>query len=280
MAGKDPFNFDKNINQGVRKLRSGLKYMAIAVVLLILFALRPWAIVEPGQAGVRIRLGAVQKGVLSEGIHFKIPLMEDIVTLDVRTQKLESAASAASKDLQVVNTVIATNYRLNQASVDDLFKNIGPRYREKIIDPAVQEVVKAVSATYTAEELITKRPEVKDQIKTELANRLSPFDIIVVDISITDFDFAKSFNDAIEAKQVAEQKVQKAKRDLQRIEIEAEQKVTQAKAEAEALRIQKQQITSDLLKLRQIENERAAIEKWDGRLPQVTGESTPFVNLK
>jgi len=236
--------------------------------------------VEPGQAGVRVRLGAVQKGVLGEGIHFKIPLVEDIVTLAVRTQKLESAASAASKDLQVVNTVIATNYRLNQESVDDLFKNIGPTYREKIIDPAVQEVVKAVSATYTAEELITKRPEVKDQIKTELANRLSPFDIIVVDISITNFDFAKSFNDAIEAKQVAEQKVQKAKRDLQRIEIEAEQKVTQAKAEAESLRIQKQQITSDLLKLRQIENERAAIEKWDGRLPQVTGESTPFVNLQ
>jgi len=279
---KEPFDFKKEMGMGqgeIKKLKSGLKYLLLAAVLLALFVLRPWAIVEPGNAGVKVRLGEVQDGVLDDGIHFKMPLMEDIIQLDVRTLKLESAASAASKDLQVVKTVIATNYRLDEASVDKLFRTIGPTYREKIIDPAVQEVVKAVSAKFTAEELITKRPEVKDQIRKELTNRLSPFDIIVVDISITDFDFAKSFNDAIEAKQVAEQNVQKAERDLQRIEIEAKQQITQAQAEAESLRLQKQQITPDLIKLRQIENERKAIEKWNGVLPKVTGGVTPFIDV-
>jgi regulator of protease activity HflC (stomatin/prohibitin superfamily) len=278
----DPFNFKKDMGikaDDINKLKSGIKYMVFAVILLALFVLRPWAIVDPGQRGVKVRFGAVQEGVLGEGIHLIVPLAENVILLDTRIQKKESGASAASKDLQTVKTVIATNYHLNPNTVDKVYQEIGLGYQEKIIDPAVQEVVKAVSAIYTAEELITKRPEVKDLIKAELKSRLAVFNITVDDISITDFDFASSFNDAIEAKQVAEQNVQKAGRDLQRIEIEAKQQIAQATAEAEALRLQKQVISADLIKLRQIENERLAISKWNGALPSVTGGATPFINV-
>jgi len=113
-----------------------------------------------------------------------------------------------------------------------------------------------------------------------LAERLAVFNIKVVEVSVADFNFSRGFNDAIEAKQVAEQQVAKSKNELERIKVENEQKISQAKAEAEGLKIQRQEITESLLKLREIENQRKAIEKWDGKLPSVTGGTVPFIQVK
>ena len=146
-------------------------------------------------------------------------------------------------------------------------------YKSRIIDPAVQESVKAVTAQFTAEELITRRAEVSTQIKETLSERLRVHNILVDEFNIIDFSFSKVFNDAIEAKQTAEQSALKAQRDLDRIKIEAEQKITSARAEAEGQRLQRETITPTLLQLR-------AIEKWDGHLPQVTSGGTPFIDLK
>ena len=150
----------------------------------------------------------------------------------------------------------------------------------KIITPAVQEAVKASTALYTAEDLIVKRPEVRDKIRGLLNERLSKHGVIVDEFSITNFSFSRSFTEAVEAKTTAEQQKLKAERDLLRIKVEAEQKIAQAKAEAESLKLQKQEVTNELLRLREIENQRKAIEKWDGRLPAtMMGNSVPFVQV-
>lgn len=264
----------------IEKIKGLGKLIILPIAILIFFIAQPWVIVGPGQRGVLMRLGAVQKGVLAEGFHFKMPFIDNVVKMNVQVQKNEAKADAASKDLQVISTVMATNYHLMPETVDEVYQKIGLAFEDKLIQPAVQEVIKAVCAKYTAEELIAKRGEVKSAIRTELADRLAIFNIKVVEVSVADFNFSRTFNDAIESKQVAEQKVAQAKNELDRIKIENEQKISMAKAEAEGLKIQRQEITESLLKLREIENQRKAIEKWDGKLPGVTGGAMPFIQVK
>ena len=159
------------------------------------------------------------------------------------------------------------------------YQSIGIEFKDRIIDPAVQEVVKAVSARYSAEDLITKRSAVSDAMKSTLTERLLVHNIAVDALSIVGFSFSKIYMDAIESKQTAEQLAMKAQRDLERIKIEGEQKITSAKAEAEALRLQRENISPDLIELRKIEANLEAIKKWNGILPSVTGESVPFIGV-
>ncbi|MFZ3073080.1 MAG: prohibitin family protein [Thermodesulfobacteriota bacterium] len=270
----------EEIGMIINKIKGLGKILIPIIVVFLLLVLQPWVIVGPGQRGVLVRLGAVQKGVFSEGLHFKIPLVDSVVKVNVQVQKNEARAEAASKDLQIISTVMATNYYLVPEAVDEVYQKIGVAFEDKVIQPAVQEVIKAVTAKYTAEELIAKRGEVKGAIRAELTERLAVFNIKVIEVSVADFNFSKTFNDAIEAKQVAEQQVAKSRNELERIKVEAQQKITQAKAEAESLRLQRQEITESLLKLREIENQKKAIEKWDGKLPSVTGGAMPFIQVK
>lgn len=277
----DQNQYPKNeVEMVIEKIKGLGKLIFIPIVILLLFITQPWVIVGPGQRGVLMRLGAVQKGVLAEGFHFKLPFIDSAVKMNVQVQKNEAKAEAASKDLQIVSTVIATNYHLIPEAVDEVYQKIGVAFEEKVIQPAVQEVIKAVTAKYTAEELIAKRGEVSSAIRSALAERLVVFNIKVIEVSVAEFNFARTFNEAIEAKQVAEQQVAKARNELERIKVENEQKISQAKAEAEGLKIQRQEITESLLRLREIENQRKAVEKWDGKLPNVTGGTIPFIQVK
>lgn len=251
---------------------------AVILVLLLLGPMRPWVIVPAGNRGVVLQLGAVS-GILGEGFHFRVPLIQKVIPFNVQVQKTETDAAAASKDLQTISSKIALNYHVDPGTVSRIFQQIGMNFEAKVIDPAVQEAVKAVTARYTAEELITKRQKVALEIQDLLTGRLRKSDIIVDAFSIVNFEFSQEFNKAIESKQTAEQLALKAQRDLQRIKIEAEQKVAQAKAEAEALRIQKAEVTPELVRLREIEVQKQAVEKWDGKMPQVTGGATPFINV-
>lgn len=268
------------------KLRAGGasivgKLVGALVLLLVLYWLAPFVVVPAGHRGVITTFGKVREEVLGEGIHFRIPIVNQVHLLDVRVQKGEGSGEAASKDLQTIHTTAALNYHLDPPRVAITFRDIGTllEVEERIILPATQEAVKAVTAKYTAEELISKRQDVRDQIRDFLVTRLGRHGILVDEFSITNFDFSKSFNEAIEAKTTAEQLKLKAERDLERIRVEAEQKVAQAKAEAESLRIQKQEVTSELIRLREIETQRAAIEKWNGQLPSVTGGAVPFIGI-
>jgi len=241
------------------------------IIIFILIFFRPWTQVGPGERGVVLNFGAVQKLVLDEGLHPRIPIMQEIVLVDVKVQKAETDAAAASADLQDVSSRVALNYHVVPDKANIVYQKLGVQFKERIIDPAILEVVKAVTAKYTAEELITKRPAVSEAMRLALTDRLMANNIAVDAFSIVIFSFSKVFTEAIEAKQTAEQLALKAKRDLDRIRIEAEQKITAAKAEAESLRLQKANISPDLIELRKIEANMKAIGKWNGILPQVTG---------
>ncbi len=182
--------------------------------------------------------------------------------------------------MQVTKTHIAVNYRVNPDSAYRLLNTVGMDYSNRIISPAIQEVLKTVTARYSAEELITKRDTVAAEVKDGLAKRMATYDLVVTDISIVNFEFAEAFNQSIEAKQIASQKAMQAENDLKRVEIEAKQTVAQAQAEAESLKLKKQEVTPELIQLKQIEVQEKAIEKWDGKMPTVTGGATPFIDLQ
>lgn len=252
----------------LRLIVAGIVFLFLLVLLFSSFQ-----VIGAGERGVVFsKLSGVKNVQLGEGLHFKIPFVEEIISIDVKVQKSQTDARAASKDLQNVSSTIAVNFHIDPAAAQKVYQEIGLSFKERVIDPAVQEGVKSVTAHFTAEELITRRAEVKDAIKANLSERLMKFNIIVDEFSIVNFDFSHEFNVAIEAKQTAEQSALKAKRDLDRIKIEAEQRVTQARAEADGQRLQRETLTPILLQLR-------AIEKWDGKLPQVSGGATPFIDI-
>lgn len=257
----------------------GLKKMSpfaiVAAVLFLLWVFSPFVIIGAGERGVVFnQFHGVDQKILGEGFSFIVPVVERVVKMDVRIRKSDTRATAASKDLQTVGTEIVLNFHLFPDKVNKVYQDIGLEYEKRIIDPAVAEIVKAVCAEFTAEELITKRQIVKEEIKTALHKRLTTSFISMDELNITDFQFSKIFNEAIESKQTAEQLALKAQRDLERVKIEGQQKVVQAKAEAESQRIQKETISPIILQLR-------AIEKWDGKFPQVIGGNgaMPFINL-
>jgi len=263
----------------IKKGPMKLIVIVVAIIFIIIF-FRPWVQVGPGQRGVVLNFGAVKEQVMEEGLHLRIPVMQEIALMDVKIQKAETDAAAASADLQDVSSRIALNYHIVPDRANIVYQKIGIQFKERIIDPAIQEVVKAVTAKYTAEELITKRPAVSEAMRLALMERLIANNIAVDAFSIIIFSFSKVFTEAIEAKQTAEQLALKAKRDLDRIKIEAEQKITAARAEAESLRLQRANISSDLIELRKIEANMKAIDKWNGILPQVTGEGAiPMIGL-
>jgi prohibitin 2 len=274
---------DFEIKRTVKRFTRGAAVgVAAGGALLAVLMLNPFVKIDAGQRGVVMNFGAVQPLVLGEGLHFRIPVMQRIVKIDVRIQKSETRAEAASGDLQDIRSVIALNYHVIPDKANWVYQNVGTEFKERVIDPSVQESVKAVTARYTAVQLIGEREAVSRAIREALAERLIVYNLAVDGFSVIDFSFSKKFTDAIEAKQEAEQFALKAQRDLDRIEIEAKQKVAQARAEAESLRLQRQQISAEMLELRRIEALREGIAKWNGNVPNVLlsgGGATPLLSL-
>ncbi len=273
------FEMKRTVKQAGKKAVLGFVILA---ALFLLLAMNPFVKIDAGERGVLLNFGAVQEAVLDEGLHLRVPIMQRIVKMDVKIQKSETRAEAASKDLQDIQSVIALNYHIIPDKANWVYQNIGVAFKERVIDPTVQEAVKAVTAKYTAVQLIGERETVSVAIKDALSQKLADYNLYVDGFSVIDFSFSKKFTDAIEAKQEAEQLALKAQRDLERIRIEAEQKVAQAKAEAESLRLQKQQITVELIELRKIEAFREAIAKWNGSVPNVLlsgGGAAPLLSL-
>lgn len=268
---------------GKKQLPAALYAIPIAGIMLAAVA-NTAVIVDAGHVGVVTRFGAVTGTIFEQGLNYKIPFAESVWIADVRTQKEQVDAAAASRDLQEVKTTIALNYHLDAKQASTVYREIGPQYKTRIVDPAIQEAFKFTTAQFTAEELITQREEVKNRARGFLRERLGAFHVLVDELNIVSFEFAKSFNDAIEAKQVAAQRVQQSLNEQQRAKVEADTKVitaqgdasavlTRAKAAAEAQSLQ-QKTLSDIYV------EFLAVDKWDGKMPQVTGTgATPFVNL-
>lgn len=255
-------------------LKTMLKVLAGIVVVIILFNIMSFfTVVNPGERGILLQLGVVQ-GIYQPGLHFQTPILNNVVIMDVQTQKSQDTADAASKDLQQIEATVALNYHADPGNVDKIYQLIGLDYASRIIDPSIQESVKEVTAQYTAEELIAKRAEVKTLIVQSLQARLKPYNIIVDDVSIVNFNFSAEFNASIESKQTAVQSALKAENDLKRIQIEAQQKIETAKADAESIKIQGEALKDNngLVQLKMV-------EKWNGQLPYYMGGGEPLIQL-
>ena len=246
-------------------------YIVIGIVFVLIFVLfcSSFRTIKSGQVGIRVRFGKVVSSQMNEGINLKIPLVEKIVKMNIQVQKTEIETESSSKDLQLVNMKLAVNYKIDGKKAKDLYKNVGTKYEDVILQPAIQESIKAVTSKYTAEELITKRNEVSIESMKELDNKVKKYGIIIDNFNITNFNFSEEFNKAIEEKQVAEQKVLTAKQELERAKVEAEKKVTIAEAEKQANDLKIQSLTDNIIKEKMI-------EKWNGELPKVTGNGSVF----
>ncbi len=268
-----------------------MKAVLVAILLLIIIGVVASAsvkIVDAGNRGILTHWNAVDLSAapLDEGIHFVVPFQDDVVQMEVRTLKYDKDTRSASKDLQTVQTTVTVNYRADPERVHTLYKEIGLDYENRVIQPAIEETVKQVTANYNAEELITKRPLVKSDIEDAIRERLDQFNVITDVISITDFEFSPLFAKAIESKVEAEQNALKAENDLRRIEVEARQheaqavglanaNIAEAKGEAEAIAIINQALSANPNYLEWLKT-----QAWDGKLPLVVGEGgTPFIQI-
>jgi prohibitin 2 len=272
----------------------------IGFILLVVVVAAGVKIVEAGHRGVLLNFGAVDTSVaLGEGIHFVVPFRDNVIPIEVRTQRITENAASASNDLQDVSTQVALNYHVDPATAQILYQQIGFDYANRVIAPAIQESVKQISARYNAENLITNRESVKNEIEQNIKARLAPYNIVVEALSITEFQFTEQFRRAVEAKVEAEQRALQATNDLRRIEIEAQQAearaigeqqaniaraegirqaaVLQARGEAEAIAIVEAELRENPRYLEWLKTQR-----WDGVLPLVTGGSegaTPFIEI-
>lgn len=244
----------------------------LAVVVLLYSAL---GTVPAGHRGVLLRLGRVTGEVKGEGLYAKIPFIDTVRIMDCRIQKEQVKTECSSKDLQTINAILALNFRVQPDRCQDVYQNIGMRYLETIVAPAMQEGVKAAIAQYTAEELVTKRETVRERMTELLGQRLAPLGIKTETLNIINLTFGTAFNQAIEAKVTAEQNALAAKNVLAQRQYEAQQLVATAKGKAEAMQIEAESLRTNpsILRLR-------ALEKWNGQLPRVMGSTAlPFVDV-
>jgi len=251
-----------------------IRFTLIFSIIAIVFI--PFVIINAGERGVVMRFGKVQATILGEGLHLIIPLVDNVQKLSVRVQNQEISAEASSKDLQDVFTDVALNWHIIPKEANLIFQEIGDKTEviQRIINPAVEEVLKAVMAKYTAEEIITKRGEVKASVDSYLTERLATYHMKVDDISLVHVHFSERFSEAVERKQIAEQEAKRAGFITLKSLQEAEAKVNLAKGEAEAHRLLRDNLTPEIL-------EKQAIEKWNGKLPMIVGNDSPkLLDLK
>ena len=274
-----------SVNVGKAKLVVGAIIALIVIGVVVSASVQ---IVDAGHRGVLLHWNAVDTSIppLDEGLHFVTPFQDQVVNIEVRTLKFTKQTSSASKDLQTVTTEVTVNYHPSPESIHFLYKELGLDYENRVIQPAVEETVKQVTANYNAEELITKRPLVKSDIEIAISERLTDFNLLTEVISITDFQFSPLFASAIESKVEAEQRALKAENDLQRIEVEARQReaqsiglananIAEANGEAEAIRIINAALAQNPFYLEWLKT-----QAWDGKLPLVVGEGgTPFIQI-
>ena len=253
---------------------------AIVIVVLAIATSQSVETIDAGNVGVVKRFGAVQEGALPPGLHFKIPGVTTIESMETRIKKIEAQATASSQDLQIVTSEIVLNYKIDSDKADEIYQQLGVDYEARNVQPALQESIKAATAKYTAEELITKRAEVAQEMEDDLTERLRSKNLIPTDLSIIEFKFSEEFNRAIEEKQVAQQAALRAQNELDRIVIEAQQaqaeargkadaELERAKAESEAQKMLRDTISAEVLQLR-------FLERWDGKLPVYNGASLPL----
>ena len=241
-------------------------------LLVVAFLFSTFTIVPSGSSGVRTTFGKVSDTVMESGMNFQLPFVQKTIIINNQVQREDVQGEAASKDLQTVAYNVSVNYNVIASESANLYRNVGKSWSEVIIRPAIQESVKAAIARYTAEQLITDRSSVSNDMLEEISNRMKNYGINVSEINIITMDFSAEFDAAIEAKTVAEQQVLTEQQNLEKAKVIAEQKVVEAQAEAEANRVKNESLTDKI-----IMNE--FIRRWNGELPTVMGSGENIIDI-
>jgi regulator of protease activity HflC (stomatin/prohibitin superfamily) len=238
---------------------------AIIIALLVMGGV--FVQIGPGQRGVLMTFGAVHTGVLDPGLHLKLPFAQSVARMDVQVQNSQAAETSASLDLQNVSTTVATNWHILPADAEWVYQHIGNEgdLVDKIIRPAISNSVKAVTAHYNAEDLIIHRDQVRNEIQVQMTAELQSYRVVVDSVNITDFHFSEEFAQAIERKQIAQQRAFQAKYELDQAKVRAEQRIVEAQAQSEAQKLLQQTLTPEII-------QQQAITKWDGHLPTVMSD--------
>jgi regulator of protease activity HflC (stomatin/prohibitin superfamily) len=251
----------------------GVGALGIALVLVFLIGVfGSFTQVGVGEVGIVKHFGAIDPNhpdIFDPGIHTKVPFRDDVVIFDTRIQKEQVEAFAASKDGVTIHSTIAINFHIDATKAPLILQNIGPNYRERIVDQQIQQAFKDVTAQYAGLELIQKREEVAIKARTTLKDKLTPYFIVVDEFTIPNYEFPKEFNDAILATQVANQQNLQAKQLQEKARTEAETALIVAQGLANAQKAQATTLTPEYLQLQ-------AITKWDGKLPQFLTPNTPL----
>ena len=241
--------------------------LGVIVLFIIITILSTITTVPTGYVGIKTRFGKVQDNVIQEGLNTKAPFIEKIVKIDCKTKKIEQSTEASSKDLQTVTTSIAVNYNVNKDTANTLYREVGKDYEDIIINPAMLEAIKQSIAQYTAEELITRRNEVSNEIQEILTEKIADKGFSITEFNITNIDFSEAYDQAIEAKAVKQQEVQTAQAELDKQNIQNQKEIAEAEKDAKVMELQNQQITENTLRLKALEIQQAFINKWNGGLP-------------
>jgi regulator of protease activity HflC (stomatin/prohibitin superfamily) len=256
------------------KIIGGLCAFIVLLTVLIL-TLGSWGTIDAGHRGIVLRMGAVTGEIKGEGFYSKTPWTESVVETSVQVFKAQDETEAATSDLQIVRTVLAVNFRQNPDAVAKIYQRYGTNYIQTFIDPSVKETAKAVIARFTAEHLISQREKVRLAINDELRSKLEAEGFVLDTVNIINFAFSEGFSRAVEAKVTAEQNALAAKNKLDQVKFEAQQAYETAAGKAKAIEVESKALQSSpqILQLR-------ALEKWDGRMPQVVGSGAmPFIEL-
>ena len=262
-----------------------LTILGVVVFVIIAAIGLSVSVVPVGHTGIMLTMGRVQDTPLDEGVNFKVPFIQRIVTMDNRIQKMEISTEAFSRDIQTVSATLAVNYKVSKVQTFSLYKNVGLNFETILIVPATHEALKSVSAQYTAEELISARQRVSEQVMMLLNEKTGINGIDITAFNIIDFDFSNEYIKAVEDKQVAEQRKKQA-------DIENQTAIEKAKAEAERVKIESQG-QADALRIEaagraesySLQNEALSelniqmeyINKWNGRLPQIQSGGSSLI---
>lgn len=264
----------------VKKILTGILIFVGIIVLLII---NPFTTIDAGERGVVLRWGAFQGRIFQPGLHLVVPIMEQVVKMNVRTIRFSVENSEAySKDLQVVSIESALLYQLDETEVGTIYQRIGTNVEEKVIQPSLEAAIKQVIAKYTAEEILSQRAVVQKEIEDAVRVAVAPSHVLVTQYAMVNEKFSSDFENAIERKQVAEQDAKRAENELKRVKIEAEQRVAQAEAEATAIKLQSEAANNEkYISLKALEVQLEAVRKWNGELPNsmIPGTALPFVNV-
>lgn len=257
-----------NLEEGRFEIRPRMLFGLLWLIILIFGC---FSTIKSGEVGIITRFGKIIDTTKNEGLVFKLPI-DKMTKINIKVQKYENytALSTSTKDMQVVNNIkVSINYRLDKDKVIDLYKKVGVDYNTNVLEPSIQETVKAVISKYTAEELVTKRSEISYDMNNTLNERIKVYGINSVAVSINNFDFSAAYNDAIEKKAVAEQEVETSKNQLEKAKIDAEKKKVEAQGEADANALLEESLTDEIIMQK-------FIEKWNGELPKVTSSDNIF----